>query len=231
MAPNTRNRFHARWWWLLGLIPLMSLAMGCTPGSLAMILMPFVDDRIPPRHKLAKKGEEVTVVVYANFVRGEVPLTLEPAAGEMADLVTAHLKKRVAANKEKVTLISPGRVRSYMNQNLGQALTAREIGEHFKADYVISLEIRELSLHPRNSPKTLFLGNAEVDVALTDMAAEDGDARVFNDIYRTSYPRSGPIDAGGANPVQFRSQFMNKMARDLSRWFTAFPKEERLDIE
>lgn len=233
MASERKKRFHPILWWLTGIAPMLALMAGCNPGMLSMLIMPFVDDRIPPRCKLAKKGEEVTVVIYADFARREVPLDLEPAATELSDLLAAQLKKRIAVNKEKVTIVPSSKVRSFRNQHLTQAPTAHEVGKHFKADYVISLEIGTLTLYPPNSEKTktLYFGQTDIDVVVTAMKAAEGEGPLFSEVYQSGFPRSGPQDSGGISAVQFRSFFMNKVARDMSRWFTAFPKEERLDME
>src|SRR5262245_7849385 len=132
MAEKTKQprRVDPRWWWLAGCLGLLTVGIGCSPSSLAFLFVPFIDDKIQPRCKLSRKGEEVTVVVYATFAsRGEVPLDYEPAANELMDVLAVHMRKRFAANKEKVVIVSPSKVRSFMNSRLGKGYTDEEIGD------------------------------------------------------------------------------------------------------
>lgn len=117
-----------------------------------------------------------------------------------------------------------------MNNRLGRGFSDDELAAHFKADYVIRLDIHNMSLYERG--RTLFTGRAEMEVAATHFkGAEENE--LLKEFYRITYPGpSGmPIEVGGNSPLQFRSLFLNRIARDLSRWFAAFPKEERLDMD
>jgi hypothetical protein len=232
MAPqaNRTGRVDRRWWWLAGFLTVAGLGLGCSPASFYFLLAPWVDDKMPPKCKLAKKGEEAAVVVYAQFVKGEVPLELEPAAGEMMDVLASQLRQRFAANKEKVTVIPPSKVRSFMNNRLGRDFTDQELADHFKANYVVRLNIHSLSLYERGG-RMLFRGNTEIEVVATEHKANEDENRLLKDVYRLQYPGSGPIEAGSSSPLQFRTMFLNRIGRDLSRWFAAFPKEERLDMD
>ncbi|MFO0966502.1 MAG: hypothetical protein U0793_13080 [Gemmataceae bacterium] len=220
-----------RLWWLAGAMVFMAVALGCTPSTLSMLLVPFSDDKLPAKCKLKKDKGESTVVVYAQFARGDVPLDLEPSASELADVFAMHLKQRCAANKEKIVIVPPSKVRSYLNNRFGEAVNDKELGEHFKADYVIRFEIQSLSLYVRGSAKGLFQGEANVEVAVTDAKAPEGEGRIFSEVYRRSYPKSGPKDAQGASSLQFRTMFVNRMGKDLSSWFTAFPSDETKEMD
>jgi hypothetical protein len=223
---------NRRWWWFAGALSFLSFALGCTPSSLSMLLYPFFpEEKVPARCKLTKEKGESTVVVYATFARGAVPLDLEPAANELADNVATQMRQRFAANKDKVIVIAPSKVRSYLNNHLGEAVADKEIGAHFKADYVVNLEIQTLSLYVPGSAKTLFRGDTSVAVAVTDVKAPADEARIFNEAYGAQYPSSGPKDAQGASPLQFRTMFVNKMGKDLSRWFASYPKETGKEMD
>lgn len=229
MAPQAPRPKHSRHLWLAASL-LTVFAAGCNPGAITMLLLPFMDDKVPPKCKLSKKKEETTVVIYTSFPAGERSLDMEPVSRELADALSVTLKKRLVANKEKVTIVSPAKVQSYKNGRLGKPIDDTEIGEHFKADYVVNLEIANLTLYEHRS-KHLFRGNTEITVTVTDMNAGEGENRIFSEIYRTAYPSAGPIDAGGSSPTVFRAAFLNKVSRDISRWFAAFPKDERMDMD
>lgn len=221
------RRVKPRWWWLAGSLSFLALTFGCSPASFYYLLLPFQDDKIQPRCKLVKDKGESTVVVYATFARGDVPLDLEPAANDLADVLAVQLRKRFAANKEKVAVVAPAKVRSYLNNRLGQTPEPREIGEEFKADYVLKLEIQKMSLYQPGSSKTLFRGQADIAVSVVDLQAKEGEDQKFSDLFHADH---GPKDAGGISSMQFRTLFVNRMAVNLSRWFAAYPKDERLQM-
>jgi hypothetical protein len=228
MAPKEATKVHARWWWVTGILLLASVGVGCSPASFAWFLIPFMDDKVPPRCKLAKKGE-VTVVVYADFAHGQIPMDMEAAAVELADILAEHMKRRFSANKEKVTIVYPPKVRSFLKDQ-GKGLSDAELGAHFKADYVIGLEIMMLGLREKSNG-TFYRGQTEISVRVTDAKAGEGEQLMLSEFYRTAYPRDMPISVDNTSPQQFRTAFINHIGRDLSRWFAAFPKEERLDVE
>jgi len=219
-----------RRWWIAGCFLLMALIAGCNPGAISMLLLPFSDDKLPPKCKLAKKKEETTVLVYATVPKGAVPLDLESVPNDLCDVLSVQLRKRFTANKEKVVVVNPAKVRSFLNNRLGKPIDEIEMGEQFKADYVVRLDIASMALY---EPKTrmLFRGHTEINVTAIDMKQQEGENRIFSEIYRTAYPSSGPIDAGGASASQFRGMFLNKIGRDVSRFFAAYPMDERMAMD
>jgi len=49
--------------------------------------------------------------------------------------------------------------------------------------------------------------------------------------FRCVYPSTREIDSSTSSPAQFRLLFNNRIARDLARWFTAYPSDEKFDID
>jgi hypothetical protein len=202
------------------------LSIGCSPATLSFFFMPFTDTNIAPRCKLAAKNKEVTVCIVSNFASLETRGDIVPADGELATLVAAQLRKRTKENREKVTIVDPSRTRN-------QALSGRtlaEIGAQFKADYVIALEIQNLTLYEKGT-NMLYRGNIDMIVRVVDAKQNEG-ATIFNEPFRCEYPgMRGPIDAAEMNVMQFRARFLNKVAADVARLFTGYPPEQRLDME
>ena len=83
------------------------------------------------------------------------------------------------------------------------------------------------------SGNDLLLGGIRIPGArpVTDAKAPEGEGRIFSEVYRRSYPKSGPKDAQGASSLQFRTMFVNRMGKDLSSWFTAFPSDETKEMD
>jgi hypothetical protein len=211
-----------------------SLGTGCiNPATLAMPFMMFKDDKEPAKMPLTKdKKKEVTVVILASFAnqldsRPEVQTVDRDLCVKLAD----EMKKRFEANREKVKIVPYNKVKSFVNKDQDINLTdKREIGKHFKADFVINLEINSMSFY-EGSYRQLFRGNTEIMVSVFDVNGDEGDGPVHNDIFRTVYPESGPLDAGSESVLSFRNMFMNRLGRELSRWFAAYPVDERIDMK
>jgi hypothetical protein len=217
------------WHWAAFILGTLWVSIGCTPATLSMFFLPFVDDKIPPRCKLAKK-QEVTVCIVTNFASLETRPDVIPAESELAQLVADQLRKRTQENREKVKVLPPSRTQSLNHAGDGPSL--HQIGKRAKADYVIALEIQSLSLYEKNSSNMLYRGNLDMLVRVVDVNQPDGEGTIFNEPYRGEYPGAiGPVDVAEMNVRHFRARFLNKVAGDVARMFTAYPREQRLDMD
>ncbi len=219
------------WYWAAFVLGTMWVSIGCTPASLSMFFMPFVDDKIAPICKLADKKIEKTICVVASFASQEVRSELMPSDGELADLVTVQLRKRTLENKEKIKVLPPSKVRSLQNLS-GEMPSPAGIAKECKADYVISIEIQTMSLYEKSSYQQLYRGNIDMMVRVLDASKPADEGVIFTEAYRCEYPGArGPMDAGEMSIMAFRTRFLNKVASEVARYFTAYPREERLNMD
>lgn len=216
--------------WLAFILGTIWLSIGCTPSTLSFLAMPFVDDKIEPACKLAEKKEDVTVAILVNFAHPEINPDVFSADGELASLFTNQLRKRMTENKEKARVLSPAKVRDYQKKPGGEGRSLYEIGKHFKADKVVALEINSMSLTEPNSPM-FYRGSIDIGIQVVDARRPEGDGMIYSGTYRTEFPRSRPIETAGTSPLQFREVFLNRVAGDLTRFFTAYPREQRMELE
>ena len=218
---------------LLFLIAFFSagLLVGCNPSSLAMLVMPWVDTNEQPKWKIAEPKKETTVAVVAWFGNSSLETwpDLMPADGELADQLTKMLALRYKGNKEKVKMVPEAQVRAAQSKGFGGAVSPTEVGTKVKADQVIALEIRALSLRVPGSSsfQALYQGNVALDVKLYDMTRTE-DRLIHQDSYSFAFPKDNPSTGDFANVDQFRQVFLNHIVRDLSRWFAAYPQDERM---
>jgi hypothetical protein len=225
-----------RWPWAAGIIGLLtlSLGIGCDMATLSYFLIPWADDKEPAECKLTppKGKKETTVIIMASFAHLETRPEFQTVDKDLSDRVAGELKKRAEANKDKIKIIPYYQVKSYLNKELDpHLLDKREIGKHFQADYVINLEINSISLF-EGSYRQLFRGTTEIDVTVFDVNQPSGEGPIFENIYHTEYPSHGPLDAGGGNSVAlFRSAFLNRLGKDLSRYFQPYPHDEKSDFD
>ena len=151
------------------LLGLACMALGCGPASLAYLFMPFVDDRVQPKCKLANPDKEIKIVIASRFNSLEVRPDLQPADQELADALVSELNKRFKINKEKVKVEPPQRVRSHLAKlKEWNATELVQLGERLQADYIIDLNIQSLTLMKPNSYNKLYQGTADVEVTVYD---------------------------------------------------------------
>jgi hypothetical protein len=231
-----RGGLWARWWvrgalMVLPVVTTCVLAAGCNPGSLAMLLMPFMDDKEPAKCKLSSSSKETTVAIVTWFGKRDLQLhhELAPTDRELSDQMATALGDRCKLNKEKVKILPTAQVRAYQKL-ITDTHGPVEIGKKLKADYVIALEINDLSLHSKGSSEMLYQGKTIIDVKCYDLSKPAGEQVVFSEIYDRVYPKENPIPAelSGGGVGQFRALFERHIARDLSRWFAAYSSTERM---
>jgi len=223
-----------RWRWAALIVFAVWLNLGCNPITVTnLLLTPFVDDKTPPKCKLAAKDKPVTVALMVTHANPDFssPETL-PVEFELAERLTQAMRKRFAENKEKVTILPPAKVKSYQNKFAGKTLLAHELGQHFHADYVIQLEINNISLYEKRSQKMFYRGNAEIAISVLDVSKPRGEGTIFSEeFYQCEYPRERPLEVGDSSVAQFRALFLTRIARDLTRFFAASPAEERFTMD
>jgi hypothetical protein len=229
MAKHSRLR---AWKWTALLLGTLWVSIGCTPATLTYFLMPFSDDRIPAKCPLPAAGKkEVTVCIVTEFAALETSPETAPAERELAELFAQQLRKRCQENKEKVKVIPPEKVRSYKRQSDLATRSNHDIGKHFKADYVITLEINQLAIYEKGSSRSLFRGNTEINIQVVDVNKPLGEGTIFTEPYHREFPTNGPRDVSDVSATQFRGGFLNVVASELARMFTPYPKDQRFVID
>jgi hypothetical protein len=215
-------------WRLVGLILAAVACFGCNMLSLPFFLMTGMDPKHEPKCKLAPedKNQEVKVLILASAGLETRPEFLR-VDRELANLLSRQLQQSFKDNKENVTLVSTNKVEKYKDEHPNwRSLDVREIGKHFAADYVISLEINALSMYEKGSSNTLYRGHADVSLKVVDLSKTDEDT-MYDEEYNTDFPRTrGPIPVSDNSAQQFRQAFLTQLARELSWRFTAHPTKD-----
>src|SRR5262249_9764163 len=121
------------------------LGSGCVlTDFMAYVLVPFVNDKVPPKCKeITSCDKEVTGAVVTSFARLEQRPDYQWADRELSERLVAALKKRFEDNRNKVKLVPAAKVHTYLNQS-PRGVDPRELGKHFQADFVISLDIENM---------------------------------------------------------------------------------------
>jgi hypothetical protein len=222
----SRGRLGAAFLFLIA-----GIAAGCSPQALNFILMPFVDDKEPPKCKLTgPEKKEVTVAIVTNFTNLETRPEMVPVESELSERLAAEMRNLAKENKEKITFVPTAKVRSLLNQDAGGTLSRQEIGQKLKADFVINLEINSISLYEKGSFNQLFRGKTEIAVTCIDVSKPRGEGTIFQDFYSREYPGArGPIDVGNSSLPQFRSHFLNVISQEIAHYFLAYHAIHKMD--
>src|SRR4051812_45526927 len=93
--------------WGLVLLGFVWAGLGCSPAALSFLALPFVDDKIPAKYKIASADKEVTVAVVAWFGSLEVRPELMPAESEIAERWCPQLRDRFKYSGGKVKMGPP----------------------------------------------------------------------------------------------------------------------------
>jgi hypothetical protein len=220
---------YKRSWAILSPIVLLWMVIGCGPTTLGYIFQGFVDDKEAPKCKLSDPDKEITLVLAAHFQNLEVRPELMTADQQLVDALATEMGKRFKDNKEKVKIVPPTRVRSDLLQlREWDVPSLREVAEKFQADYLIAIDIQKLSLLRRGSYDTLFSGECDLHVRVLDVHKSILDGPKLDDYYHQSgFPQNRPVDASNSSADLFRGMFVRKMADDLSKWFAAYPSDDK----
>jgi hypothetical protein len=212
------------------LLGALILLVGCSPLQLAAFI--FAPDSLEPaKCPLVIDGKEAKVVILAAHA-STVPSNpmLMRADWDLGWRLTQLLEERYKENKERVKIIPPSQVKNYMNKHPHwRELPPQEVGKAFEADWVINLEINSISLFDRNR-NFFYHGSADIAVTVTDVHKPIGEGEVFSYPYQVEYPKS-PMEVTEVNAPQFRAQFIERIAKDMARWFAAHQPREKYDSE
>jgi hypothetical protein len=233
-TPSASKRLVTWWCWPILLAGILVVGTGCDPASsLSFLLMPFCDDNIPPEVPIAVPRKEVTVVLLCSFASPlDAPSEVSNVDHEIAERLAHKLKKQYADNRDKVKIVPNYKVRSYLNKDANKDLMAkRDIGKHFNAEYVINLEINSMSFYETGSRQQLYRGRTEIAVTVFETKQPKGEGPIFEKVYHVEFPGTGPIDASGSSLLMFREMFLDRIAKDLSKYFAAYPHDNRYDFD
>jgi len=227
MAATTSFGYGRIGLWVALFLGSSGLIIGCNPQTLNFLLMPFVDDREPPKCKLTSPDKkEVTVAIVTTFASLETRPEMLPIEFELSDRLAAEMRKLAKDTKEKIKFVPTSKVRSLMNQEASGSMSRKEIGQKLKADWVINLEINSISLYEKGSFNQLFRGKTEISITCIDVNEASNEGSPFQEIYPREYPGArGPIDAGNSSLLEFRAQFLNVLAQEIARFFVSYPPD------
>jgi hypothetical protein len=220
--------------WLAVAAGGLMLGAGCGDmGAMAYFLLP--EQRIEPKmkHLASEDKEKNPRVVILTWGGLEARSEFIGADRQLSELLGMHLKKLAQDSDEQITIVPARKVEEFKNANPSwRGMDLTEVGRRFDADYVIYLEVNSLSLYEPGMGNMLVRGRVTLNVQLADVRRPD-DAPS-----QEGYSCVYPSDARGAIEVenepqkmQFRQAFLNHVARDLSHYFSRYPRQDRYRMD
>jgi hypothetical protein len=215
---------------LLALLLLLGAltGTGCNIATLAYFLLP--ESKFPPRcGQIAsddKKKEVKALVLVLGQDLETRPETMQ-VDRQLAELLVKRLRDKYQANEENVTLIQPRKIDDYKSKHPEwKTMDPRQIGQDFKVDYIIVLEITQFELYEK--ARQMYQGQANISLTLVDVKKPDETPAIKE--FTCVYP-SVPIDKDDHLPAEFRLRFLNNIAKKLTLQFAAHSSREEHEME
>jgi hypothetical protein len=219
--------------WRIGAVLLTTLfcCLGCDPAQmLNMMLTPFADFCQDPECPLTVKDKESNVVIIATHDDVEDGTAFRGANDVVTRRLIALLENRYKEHKDKVKIVPFTKVQAYLNKNPDWVTKSkREIGKHFKADYVVFLEMGSMSMNEKGSNGTLFRGTVEINISVIDVNQDEGEGAKFEKAYACTYPLSGAKGSTDVPAATFRGEFLEHIAKDLAVEFAPFETRNKVE--
>jgi hypothetical protein len=149
----------------------------------------------------------VAVVCYA-------PTELKWNFPNIDDEVAAQVTYRLFEHKVKV--VEPDYIRAWVDEHPDWEL-ASEIGEAFKADYVIEIELESFSLFEEGNSTSLYRGRTAGFVHVSDLS-QDGE-RIFSKDLEFAYPTRVPRSAYDQSLLTFKRDYLSRLAEKIGYMF------------
>jgi len=184
---------------------------------------------LTPRGK--KKNEDVKVVVLTSCSAGIAP-DMIGVDRLLASQVIPLLEERCKANKEKVVVLKSTPLDAYKRDNPDwRTKNPREIGEHFKADYVIDIEVVTASMYEPGTCIELMRGRATIAMKAYDMSKQQQEPDFDPIDYNFEFPRTNPVPVVEEPKSTFRQKFIRKIAQGLVLPYTPHTVNQRTMVD
>jgi hypothetical protein len=222
-----------RRWGAAGLVWAVVATSGCNIGALSYFLF-APDDRQPPECQYFASPKQEIKVVFLVSVGTEIRPEFIRVDHDLSEMLVRSLRVKYQEDKATITIVPPSQVENFKDRNPNwQMKNMREVGNYFHADYVVNIDLDQLSLYEPRSLNQFFRGQGAVSVSVFDMRQPAPESKIWSNEFTFLYPTRGPepVTLDNPNPVQFRSQFLAYMVKELSRCFAPYPRDDRYAFE
>jgi hypothetical protein len=197
----------------LPLLAAVAFLAPCLGGCSTLLTVAYlVQPADVPAEFKGLKGKHVAVVCRPIV---ELEFSDAGSARELAALVDSQIK----TNVRKVAVIGQQEVSRWLDEN--SWVDYPTLGKALDADYVVGIDLERFRLHEGS---TLYRGRATATVRVFDV--KTGAVAFEKRIDDFSFPANSGIPATDRSESQFRTLFLDMLARRVSRCFHAYESRE-----
>ena len=209
----TQGRFRHGWRSLLSACILCSVLSGCNYVLILGYLIggpPSVEPDFDKETKECMTDKDVTVCVVC-FAPNEVLYSFENVDHELAKYVSFRL------SEHKIKIVPPDYVKAWLEENKDWD-KPEEIGAHFKATYVVYIDLNKFSLYEEGSA-SLYRGQSEAFVSVWKMDDDGEGEKIFGAEKISKYPAQQPISTSDETFSNFKARYLSRLSDQIGRLF------------
>jgi hypothetical protein len=138
---------------------------------------------------------------------------------ELASYVFDKLRAEMAQRKLAIDLVEPREVEDYLQKKIGTQIDPHALGQAFKADYIVYLEVLKFQMRDARLPQFLR-GEIDASVSVHDIHADpDQLSRYELAPVACQYPEGAPLLINATNAPLVREATYRKFAEQVARKF------------
>lgn len=195
------------------LAALLAASSGCSYLLFLGYLIggpPTIEPDFDVQTKKSFTDKDVTVAVVC-YAPTDIRYSFEEIDYEVAKFVSMRLVQH------KIKVVEPDRVRQWLDENK-EWDKAEEIGDYFKATYVVYIDLNEFSLYEDDSAN-LYRGRAEAVVSVWEMDESGTAEKIYTTEKISKFPVHQPIAASDESYQNFKSRYLARFSEELGRLF------------
>jgi hypothetical protein len=210
---------------------MLVLMLGGLTGC--SILAPFyfvavlagMDDRIPPPLEIpedpaAKKADTPERILVVTYVPESQQIELGRIDRDLNEVIASRLALGFYAENKNFAVIYADKLADWQDEHPDwRSVDANEIGRTFKADYVIYIEVSDLTYFGHGSGRTLLQGKANLMVSVIRVGPDRGERLHSQKLLSVEYP-TGRFYMATEKPFKnFRHEFLQHIAERVAWLF------------
>lgn len=197
-------------------LPAISLSAAALTLTGCNLLVPFIfigeHKRSVPAEFSKLQGKRAVVLVWAEAA------TLFDYPHVRLELAT-YISDKIAAGVKDCELVDPQRVEDLLARNLDAAVDPVLTGKHFKADFVVYVELLKFQIREPATPD-LVQAHVQAPVSVYDLTADpDETGRFTLNPVDVVCPESQPLLMSSRTALLVRQQAYERFSEKIARKF------------
>ncbi len=195
---------------------LLGITIGCNLIAYPIYVLSADRQKKVPAEFSDIKGKRVCIWVWAdNSLLFEYPVVRL----DIANYVKHHMQKHLECD-----VVRPEEVENYRESEYeAENISVVKIGQHFKADYVLFIQVLDFRTHPLGAPN-LFQGYINAECALYDcesgrLPIESPHRRVWSGRISIKHPKKRALLLSKTSELNMRATLLNLFAQELTKKF------------